>query len=177
LCEIDELQSKFEVKKIFLLLFTTASVLILNAQEIPLKTLYNIYKLNSIDSAYGRLKQIKGFSGQLKFDSTKKSFIINGNIGNSTLLGELFKGRIKMVLTIYKSKVYEDVYAQAQAKFFSNSDYARGSKGITRYMKVYSDTKEMNDGDLWLILTECYKRDKLVFYELELRKYPYNDTD
>jgi hypothetical protein len=166
-----------KMRNLFLLILTIAKLSVLYGQDIPLTELKGIYRLNSIDSAYFRLKEIDGFVGKLDFDSVKSIYIITGKIGQSFLQAQLFKERIKIELTITDKSIYQKIYAVAQASFLKEKKYARGSKNLTRYNHVFIDGDEMSERDLWFILTECYRGNKPAFYEVTLRRYPYNDTD
>lgn len=165
---------QMNMKTLFLWIITNISVLY--GQNIPLTKLMGIYRLKSMDSVYCRLKEIDGFVGSLGFDSVKGYYVINGKIGQSSLQAQMFKERIKIEITIMDQSVYQKIYDDAQARFPTKIKYARGSKNLIRRHCDFIDAHK-GDKDLWLILTECYRGDKPAFYEVSLRRYPFNNTD
>jgi hypothetical protein len=150
---------------------------IANGQEVNLNQLYEVYQTDKIDTAFKRLSSAAKFSGRLVPDSQGKTPKIEGRIGSWTLIADIFKDRGIIKLQNNQKGEYQSVFAQAERTFYSHGDYARGSKTESRHTYAFSNTKEMNDGDLWLLLAEVTTSKKETYFEIQLRKYPYNDTD
>jgi hypothetical protein len=162
----------FAVIAMFVLIYSVAI-----GQEINLKQLYKVYQTDKIDTAFKRFSSVAGFSGRIMIDSQGKASRIEGKIGLWTLTADIFKGRGRIKLQIEQKRKYQAAFVQAEKYFYSQGDYARGSRTESRHTYAFSNTKEMNDGDLWLLLTEVITKEKKEYFEVELRKYPYNDTD
>lgn len=162
---------KFAVIAIFIFTYSVAF-----GKKINLNQLYEIYQTDNIDTAFKRLSSVVGFSGRLINDSGGDARI-EGKIGLWILTTDIFKGRGRIKLQIEQKKEYRAVYDQAERGFYPLNDYTRGSRTEIRHTYAFSDTKEMNDGDLWLLLSECRTNNKKTYYEVQLRRHPYNDTD
>jgi hypothetical protein len=138
-----------------------------------MKGLVNVYNSNSINKAFTNLSAFNNFNGSINVDSLKKDSTILGTIDGDSISIFWRKNKANISFTTHRQLVFQNIKDQADNKLFSQGDYSRGSRTISRHYYAYCNKPEMKFGDLWFIVTECRKHsDKTMYYQVQLKPYP-----
>lgn len=140
--------------------------------QLKIANLLKIYYSSSINLAYTNISTLPSFKGDIRIDSSSKDSIIIGTLAYDTIIVSRVKNKCKIEITTYTKALFQSIKKQAEMKLHLSGDYVRGSKEVYRHHYVFSDKLKMKIGDLWLIVTECQKKNKNgAFYEIELTTY------
>lgn len=138
-----------------------------------IKSLIKVYNSISIQDALTTLSTFKNFKGEIRIDSLKKDSLIIGTFEGDSMTVNWRKSKANIKLITYNQPVFQNLKEQADLKLFSQADYTRGTREISRHTYAYSNKTKMQIGDLWFILAECTNRiTKAIFYEVQLITFP-----
>jgi hypothetical protein len=162
------------VRYLLLFFITTQLSIQARAQKLDLKILTKAYNATSVQSAFKILKEQNGFLDKVFLTNRLGDSTIILYFGNDSLTARRQTGRIIIHCSVLKEeKLFLDLKQQASKNFKQIETANAESMGVVRNHFVYGQTKPLRKGDLRIILTKCFDKERsLTYCQFNLFPYP-----
>ena len=144
------------------------------SQNLDINTLIKANNSKSVMNAFEILKSANGFSGKVFLTMYKGDSTITMHFGTDSLIARRQTGKIIVSCSAFNDKE-QFVYLKQQAeKKLKQIEIASAeSMGVQRNHIVYGQSKFLKKGDLRVILTKCFDKERtLTYYSFHIAPYP-----
>ena len=161
---------KYTITFIIATLFSIQSF----SQNLDINTLIKAYNSTSVMNAFEVLKNAKGFSGKALLNMYKGDSTITLYFGADSLKARRQTMKIIVSCSAFNDKgQFVDLKQQADKKLKQVEIANAESLGVQRNHFVYGQSKLLKKGDLRLILTKCFDKERtLTYYSFHIAPYP-----
>jgi len=144
------------------------------SQNLDIKTLIYAYNSTSVMNAFETLKNANGFSGKVFLTMYKGDSTITMHFGADSLKARRQTGKIIVSCSAFNDKEQFVCLKQQADKQLKQVEIASAeSMGVQRNHLVYGKSKLLKKGDLRLILTKCFDKERtLTYYSFHIAPYP-----
>ncbi len=140
------------------------------SQNLDLKILRKAYNANSVNTAFEILKSGKIFTDKIFLTSHLGDSTVIVYFGKDSLTARRQSGKIIIHCSVLKDEQQFLNLKQQAARSFKQIETAKAeSMGVLRNHFVYGESKPLKKGDLQIILTKCFDKErKLTYYQFNL---------
>ncbi|MGG9964673.1 hypothetical protein [Ferruginibacter sp. SUN106] len=162
------------MKKTLLLFITLQFTAEAFTQNLDLKILSQAYNANSVRHAFEILKNGKDFNGKVFLTDRLGDSTVIVHFGKDSLLAKKQTGKVIIHCSVLNDEQQFLSLKQQATKNFKPIETAHAeSMGVLRNHFVYGQYRPLKKGDLQIILTKCFDKErKLIYYQFNL--LPYN---